>query len=262
MTGLPRVQSFLAGLALVLTAQVAWAQGPPSNEPPPSEKGFDALAPGGNPVVPGVGSASPFTPGVQNTPTRDNTLGGAFTPGVQNNPNDISGASPFAPGNQNQSSVWPGGGNNPWAPQNPGNSSGPPQQNYWGQNLPRPEDPQFMPLPPNFSNLPIRISMPPGEPGPCGYVLSTGQQSWNYTIAPGRAQTFIEDHVWQVTYDRGGGFGPQTYALRSAHYKFRQSPRGWELYRTPLDDVPAAPVAVEPPLPPSSNDGAAVAPLP
>jgi hypothetical protein len=76
-------------------------------------------------------------------------------------------------------------------------------------------------------------------------VLATGSQSWNYTIAPGKSQAFPEDRAWQVTYDRGAGHGQQTYQLRSGQYKFRQGPRGWELYRSELEE--AAPVVTAPP---------------
>lgn len=223
---------------------VAIAQQPGVQEaPPPSAEGFDALEQ--NSGAPRINAGSPFTPAAQNF--QQAPLGSPFTPGPQNNSGNFNSGSPFAPGNQNQSSVWPNQ-NNPFGPLPPQEGGMPtPPNNDWARNLPRPEDPKFMPLPPNYSNLPIRISMPEGQPGACGYQLATGQQAWNYMIAPGKSQTFVEDRVWQVTYDRGGGFGPQTYTLRSGHYKFRQSPRGWELYRGELDPSIAAPVATTPP---------------
>lgn len=94
---------------------------------------------------------------------------------------------------------------------------------------------------PQYSQQPIKISMMYGEAGPVSYVLSGGGPVYNYTMQPGMAQMFREDRPWQITYDRGNGFGQQTYSLKPGHYRFKQSPRGWELFRSDsLDDMPLA----------------------
>jgi hypothetical protein len=98
-----------------------------------------------------------------------------------------------------------------------------------------------------YSNQPITIAMPLDQPGPCGYVLLSGDAAWNYTMAPGQSQTFPEDRAWRITFDRGQGYGEQTYALKPGLYRFRLTSRGWELYRS---TTPApAPFASAPPPP-------------
>jgi hypothetical protein len=99
-----------------------------------------------------------------------------------------------------------------------------------------------------YSQLPITISMPDGEAGLCAYILGDGSNAWNYSIAPGKSQSFKEDRAWTVRYDRGNGYGEQMYRLKPGHYKFRQSARGWELYysapggNAPLNAGPPAPM--------------------
>jgi hypothetical protein len=238
-------------VSLVLTSGIASGQVKDqdlnyNDNLPPSEEGWDPQN-GPQPVMPKAGTASPFTPGVQNTQDRSLGSPNPFSPGQQNSDLDI-GASPFNPGSQNQNNGWSNGGN-PWnrtTPQNNQNAGNQTQPQFWGP-LTRPEEPKFTMPQATYSNLPIKISMPDGEAGICGYVLATGKQAWNYTIGAGKAQIFPEDRVWQVTYDRGGGFGPQVYVLKSGHYKFRQSNRGWELYRSELDAAPVA-AAPEPPM--------------
>jgi len=97
------------------------------------------------------------------------------------------------------------------------------------------------PPPVVYSNLPISIAMPDGEPGLCSYVLSSGDGSWNYNIGPGQRQTFNEDRAWKVTFDRGNGYGQQSYALHPGLYRFRMSARGWELYRSSASTAAIAP---------------------
>lgn len=141
---------------------------------------------------------------------------------------------PFSPGAQNQNLGWNNGWDNTW--NNGWNNNWQQQQNWNYQPRPQYQTPQVV-----YSQQPIKISMPPAEAGLCAYVLSSGGQSWNYTISPGKSQQFKEDRAWQVTYDRGNGYGHQTYSLKPGHYRFRQSSRGWELYRSDvMDDTPIA----------------------
>ena len=99
-----------------------------------------------------------------------------YTPGVQNNNNNWG--SPWSTGNQNSGFNW--GYNNNWQQ--------PQYQQNWQYSQPqysqsyRPAQPYTPPV--VYSNLPIKISMPAGEAGLCAYVLSGGNGSWNYTIAP------------------------------------------------------------------------------
>ena len=99
-----------------------------------------------------------------------------------------------------------------------------------------------------YSQQPIRISMPVNQPGMCSYVLSSGDESWNYTIAPGKKQDFKEDRVWKITFDRGDGFGQQSYGLKPGHYRFRQGSRGWELYKSSSMDTASTSNAPPPPM--------------
>jgi hypothetical protein len=166
---------------------------------------------------------SPFSPNVQNQQGQDwapNWGGSPFSPDVQNNQaggwNDWDDGGFHNPQWQNHQH-W---NQNQWHN----------QQGYWNQpqySYSAPPAPQIA-----YSNLPIGISMPYGESGLCSYSLSSGGQSWNYTISSGRSQTFNEDRAWQITFDRGNGLGTSTYALRPGEYRFRQSSRGWELYRS------------------------------
>lgn len=170
--------------------------------------------------------------------------------------------SPYTPGTQNQGSNWNSGGNSNWNSGGGGNwnndwSGGTqhwhqqPQRQYHYDYQPQQswsyQQPQYTPPQPVYSGLPIKISMPPTEAGLCAYVLTSGGETWNYTIAPGKSQLFNEDRAWQVTYDRGDGYGPQTYGLKPGHYRFRQSSRGWELYRS--DSMQDAPPSFAPPPP-------------
>lgn len=155
--------------------------------------------------------------------------------------------SPFSPATQNQNNLgwdnsgWDDGGwDNGW--NNNGWNNGWQQQQNWNQYQYQYQQPQRV-----YSNQPITIAMPTGEPGMCSYVLSSGQGTWNYTMSPGKSQTFNEDRAWKVTFDRGNGFGEQSYNLKPGYYRFRQSSRGWELYRS--EAPPAAPIANAPPPP-------------
>jgi hypothetical protein len=164
-----------------------------------------------------------------------------FTPGAQNN-NSRGWSNPFSPGAQNNNFGWDNGNqwnngyNNNW------NYQQPQYQQNWQYQQPQYVQPQVV-----YSQQPIKLSMPGGEAGLCAYVLSSGGQSWNYTISPGKSQLFTEDRAWKVTYDRGNGYGEQSYVLKPGHYRFRQSSRGWELYRS--DSMEDAPLS-QAPLPP------------
>lgn len=152
-----------------------------------------------------------------------------FSPGIQNtqgwNQWDDGGGWNQWGGNSNQwnggSNQW-GGGSNQWG-----------GFNQWGGNYPqstyRPQ-PNYQP-PVNYSGLPITIEMPPDQSGLCSYSLLGGSGAWNYSITPGRSQNFTEDRDWKIRFDRGNGNGSATYNLRPGVYRFRQSSRGWELYR-------------------------------
>ena len=150
--------------------------------------------------------------------------------------------SPYRPGAQNQNNLgWDNGGWDDGGWDNGGWNNGWQQQQNWNQY--QYQQPQRV----TYSNLPITIGMPAGEPGMCSYVLSSGQGTWNYTMSPGKSQTFNEDRAWKVTFDRGNGYGEQSYNLKPGYYRFRQSSRGWELYRS--ETPPAAPIANAPPPP-------------
>jgi hypothetical protein len=162
--------------------------------------------------------------------------------------------SPFNPGTQNNNMGWNNNGwnNNGWnhGGWNNNHNGGwqQPQHQHWN-NQPQY---QYQPARPQvvYSQQPIKISMPPNEAGLCAYVLKDGNNgAWNYTIAPGKSQDFTHDRGWLVTFDRGNGFGEQTYSLKPGYYRFRQSSRGWELYHSATAPVDAAPVAQGPPPP-------------
>jgi hypothetical protein len=174
--------------------------------------------------------AAPYTPGAQNNNSQwDDNWNSPWNPGVQNN------NSQWDDWEHNHNHGWNNGWNNNWQYQN--------QYQY------RPQQPQYVAPRVVYSNQPIKISMPEGEPGMCAYVLSSAGQSWNYTMAPGKSQLFNEDRAWTITYDRGNGYGEQTYGLKPGHYRFRQSSRGWELYRSEsMDSAPPVPQAPPPPM--------------
>ena len=102
--------------------------------------------------------------------------------------------------------------------------------------------------PVTYSRQPIRISMPEDQIGICAYVLRSGDEAFNYTILPGKKQDFTEDRAWKIVYDRGDGFGQQSYGLKPGHYRFRQSSRGWELYRSSSMETASTSNAPPPPM--------------
>lgn len=242
----------LASLAWLCLSCAAWAQLDEFNYDDGGnfvDEGWDDGDSGK--VLPKAG-ASPFTPGVQND-FENFDLGSPFNPGNQNQGTTWNNGQQF----WNQGNQWNNGQQNNVNPNWNGNSDWMSRQNAWnnyyGQQtvpqtrLPRPPDPQFMTPQVSYSNQPIKLAMPEGEVGPCGYLLISGEQTWNYTMFPGKSQTFNEDRDWKIVYDRGEGFGEQAYQLKTGLYRFRRGDRGWELYRSDLPD--AAPVASAPPPP-------------
>lgn len=226
-----------------------------SNQPPPQPGKSVGTVPSTPPSpMPPAGPAPPSGPlppdGSSPLATPPNLLSPPSPPGPPRPPGDGNLGSPFTPGPQNQGNNWGNGG----VPGNFAPNYGFPNvrqnrggwyydeyddewyyddgydwdQPDWGYG---PQAPQYQQRP-VFSNQPITILMPEGEPGVCAYVLSGAGGVWNYTIAPGKSQTFNEDRQWMVTFDRGNNLGQQSYNLKPGIYKFRQSNRGWELYRT------------------------------
>lgn len=191
---------------------------------------------------------SPFTPGVQNQPPVQVPLDSApFTPGVQNNTtwNNGSNWNTGNSGNWNQGN-WNSGSQH-WQHQQPTWQSQPQRWSY-NQRQYQPTQTSYPTAPAvSYSGDPILISMPAEQPGMCSYILTSGDSSWNYTIAPGKKQSFVEDRSWKITFDRGNGYGEQSYRLAPGQYLFRQSDRGWELYHTPL--APTVDVGGAPPPP-------------
>ncbi len=90
----------------------------------------------------------------------------------------------------------------------------------------------------------IRLRMPEWETRACSYFLIDPDNAWNYTMQPGKSQTFPLDRSWTIRFDRGQGHGVQSYRLQPGEYEFRQSARGWELYnRTVAASLAAGPAA-------------------
>jgi hypothetical protein len=52
-----------------------------------------------------------------------------------------------------------------------------------------------------------------------------------FSMEPTFKQTLDGGQTWTVEFDRGGGAGKATYSLAAGTYKFKQSDKGWELYR-------------------------------
>jgi hypothetical protein len=159
-----------------------------------------------------LGAGSPATPGAQNfQPSQWQTPG--FNPNNQ-----------FQPQWQSWQNQW---GNDWYDDEFDGFQPG--FNPYWRQQQQQ-QGWQFQP-PVTWSNEPIEITMPEGEPGVCAYTLSSGVGGWNYTITPGKSQAFREDRPWSVTFDRGDGRGVQTYKLKPGRYRFRHGENGWDLFR-------------------------------
>ncbi|MCA9052379.1 MAG: hypothetical protein KDA75_01015 [Planctomycetaceae bacterium] len=188
-----------------------------------------------------------------NQSNRGRALPYQFDPGHQNtNQNWNNNQWDYDPGYQNHNHQWNWNNNNNsnWQYQHqhytqPQYNYTQPRYNYSQSQYSRAQTvvPQV-----TYSQEPIRISMPSGEAGLCAYVLSDGGQNWNYSISPGTKQDFKEDRSWKITYDRGNGFGEQTYGLKPGHYRFRQSSRGWELYRSSSMDTASTSNAPPPPM--------------
>lgn len=229
----------------LLTGLLAWCTGAGAEDLPPL--------------------GSPFTPGVQNDSGSNQYRMVPSTPGVQNNSSswNTGGGWDLGGGNWNSGgSNWNSGGGS-W-----NNGSGNWQRvqpNYnqyqyqqpqrYGYTQPQyqspsyPSQPQYTPSAPpvNYSGQPIHISMPADQYGSCAYVLASGPDSWNYTMLPGKSQKFTEDRSWQITFDRGGGYGEQSYRLIPGYYRFKQSSRGWELYHSTTAPPPSSGSAPPPP---------------
>jgi hypothetical protein len=161
---------------------------------------------------PPLGSGSPFAPGAQ---TQVPEAGSPFSPGTQNQAWNWPNQNQW---NQNQ---WDDGWYDEDGYYNPGFNPYWQQQQQWQQRPPV-----------AWSNEPITIGMPEGEPGICAYSLTSGFGGWNYTITPGKSQTFQEDRPWSITFDRGDNRGTQTYRLKPGQYRFRHGENGWELFRS------------------------------
>jgi len=59
-----------------------------------------------------------------------------------------------------------------------------------------------------------------------------------YVIEPGMTQRLPDTTpVWQVDYDRGGGFGVSTYTVTAGTYFFTPTDKGWQLYKQRFDVV-------------------------
>ncbi|MCA9055555.1 MAG: hypothetical protein KDA75_17055 [Planctomycetaceae bacterium] len=91
--------------------------------------------------------------------------------------------------------------------------------------------------------------MPSSGVRACGYILKDDSKSWNYVLKPGQSQEFPLDRQWTILFDRGDGFGEQSYQLQSGNFEFHPTQRGWELFSNPAATTAAtAPGAPPPPM--------------
>lgn len=99
------------------------------------------------------------------------------------------------------------------------------------------------PLPPSGSSGGlIKLASPKSTLGSLTYLLN-GQQ---YTITPGYSQSFPNDRVWVLKFNRRGeGSESVQYTLKDGNYKFAMGQSGWELHQmipTSAAQLPPAPL--------------------
>jgi hypothetical protein len=87
------------------------------------------------------------------------------------------------------------------------------------------------------------------SPRDSGVTLSYSLNDSTFTIPPGASQTVNLDRLWVISFDRGGQFGRAEYSLQPGLYTFAPTDRGWELFRTRLQNVPAQGGAAMTPTP-------------
>lgn len=113
-------------------------------------------------------------------------------------------------------------------------------------------DPVYIQSRPNYVVAPTTIettrevileSERPAEPTDGGPIViycpaeSTGSVSYTinghrFTMKPGQSQKFTNDRRWIVEFDQGAGRGLTKYTLNSGHFKFKQTPAGWDFVQT------------------------------
>jgi len=111
--------------------------------------------------------------------------------------------------------------------------------------------PRLTPSPP-LPGQEIKLRCPKAASGPLNYSLN----GLVYTIYPGYSQTFSNDRLWMIAFQRGNESSETvSYQLRSGVYFFVADAQGWNLQQpdagnSPAPDVPS--LMVPPPPRPSS----------
>lgn len=98
----------------------------------------------------------------------------------------------------------------------------------------------------------VTVVIPAGGPeAAVDYTLN----GYAYSMRTGQSQTFPNDRLWTIEFDRGGDFGRARYSLSPGTFKFKQTDQGWELMRAatdvpaPVQTESAAATGSEPPAP-------------
>ncbi len=90
----------------------------------------------------------------------------------------------------------------------------------------------------------VTVLVPSDDPeAAVDYTLN----GYPYSMRTGQAQTFPNDRLWTIEFNRGGNFGQARYSLSPGTFKFKQTDKGWELMRAAV--VPPMPAQPETPTP-------------
>ena len=77
----------------------------------------------------------------------------------------------------------------------------------------------------------IVIIVPDQEGATIDYLLNGTER----TIRSGQTQSFGNDRMWVIEFDRGANYGTARYTLSPGTFKFKVTDRGWELMRSASD---------------------------
>ena len=72
------------------------------------------------------------------------------------------------------------------------------------------------------------------NPANSGAPITYNAEGYEYTMKPGMTQE-LPGQSWRVDYDRGGGFGPDSYRLDPGTYHFTATDEGWQIYKQRYD---------------------------
>lgn len=113
---------------------------------------------------------------------------------------------------------------------------------------PRPVMPTLVPVPvpvemPASTPMPASYSAPSPMAGPAeplalvnpketATAISFLLNGRPVTMLPGEVIQLPTDRLWEITFDRGGPFGPAHYSMQQGIHTFGRTAFGWELHRS------------------------------